>query len=90
MHKPHVSLNTILALTCWVAGLLMILYRVTDDRAAGVGQLGLFLSALGMTLTVRGFIARLEVLERRAFRLGQDSGLAPSRPVLYSVEVDRN
>lgn len=71
MGDMDLSLNWLLSIAFWTAGLVMVVV----DLSTGVtlGQLGLWCSMLGGVLSIRGYLLQLHERERNAFHLGRDS-----------------
>lgn len=83
MNDRPISTTTVLASTLWVVGFgLAFLYAAIGLR--GTGVLAMLIAAGGATLTVRGYLCRLEEelfeRERNAFQLGRDDARSTVRP----------
>lgn len=78
----NLSVTTIVSLSMWAAGGILIVLGFPETTS--YGQVGLYLAGIGGVLSIRTFIVRLErcqrARERNAFELGHDAA-TPSPPI---------
>jgi hypothetical protein len=68
----EISVTWLVSVAMWATGFGMIVVGMVIGNG-GLGQLGLWHSAVGACLSVRGYILDLHYRERNAFELGRDS-----------------